>query len=104
MLASVVPESGTIRSMREMSVHEFRSHLRDAVDQVVEDHVPLRVTRRGGQDFVIVSAEDWEREQETLYILQNKSLMEQIERSLKTHPEGAGYRPSPEELDALDRV
>lgn len=104
MLSAVVPKTGTIHSMREMSVHEFRSHLRDAVDQVVEDHVPLRVTRRGGQDFVVISAEDWEREQETLYILQNKSLMEQIEHSLKTHREGTGYRPSPEELDALDRV
>ena len=66
-----------------MSVHDFRSHLRDAVEKVVEDHVPLRVRRPGGQDFVVVSAEDWEREQETLYVLQNKSLMEQIERSLK---------------------
>jgi antitoxin YefM len=62
----------------------------------------LRVKRHGGQDFV-VSAEDWEREQETLYVLQNKPLMEQIERSLKTHREGTGYRPSPDELEALDR-
>jgi antitoxin YefM len=90
--------------MREISVHEFRSHLREAVEEVAEDHVPLRVRRRGGQDFVVVSAEDWEREQETLYVLQNRSLMEQVERSLKTHGEGTGYRPSPEELDALDRV
>jgi antitoxin YefM len=50
------------------------------------------------------SAEDWEQEQETLYVLQNKSLMEQIERSLETHQQGAGYRPSPEELDALEDV
>ncbi|HEV7505386.1 MAG TPA: type II toxin-antitoxin system Phd/YefM family antitoxin [Thermoanaerobaculia bacterium] len=90
--------------MREISVHEFRSHLREQVEEVVEDHVPLRVKRRGGQDFVIVSAEDWEREQETLYILQNKSLMEQIERSLKTHREGTGHRLSLEDLDALDRA
>jgi antitoxin YefM len=70
--------------------------LREAVEEVVEDHVPLRVKRRGGQDFVVVSAEDWEREQETLYVLQNRSLMEQIERSLKTHGEGVGrssHRP-----------
>ncbi|HVT61832.1 MAG TPA: type II toxin-antitoxin system Phd/YefM family antitoxin [Thermoanaerobaculia bacterium] len=90
--------------MREISVAEFRSRLRDAVEAVVGDHVPLRVKRRGGKDFVVVSAEDWEREQETLYVLQNRSLMEQIERSLKTHRKGAGYRPSAEELDALDRV
>jgi PHD/YefM family antitoxin component YafN of YafNO toxin-antitoxin module len=55
--------------MREMSVHDFRSHLGDAVEKVVEDHVPLRVKRPGGQDFVV---------------LQNRSLMEQIERSLKS--------------------
>lgn len=41
-------------------------------------------------------------ERETRYVLQNRSLMEQIERSLKTHREGTGYRPSPEELKALD--
>lgn len=78
--------------------------MREAVEEVVQDHVPLRVKRRGGQDFVVVSAEDWEREQETLYVLENRSLMEQIERSQKTHTAGTGYRPSPEELDALDRV
>jgi len=90
--------------MREMSAHEFRSHLREAVEEVVEDHIPLRVKRRSGQDFVVVSAEDWEREQETLYVLQNKSLMAQIERSLKTHGEAKGYRPSPDDLDTLDCV
>lgn len=90
--------------MKEMTVKEFQSHLDSAVEEVISDHVPLRVTGRGGEDFVVVSAEDWEREQETLYVLQDRSLMEQIERSLKTHREGTGYRPSPEELDALDRV
>ena len=29
--------------------------------------------------------EDWEREQETLYVLQNNNLMQQIEQSTKTH-------------------
>ena len=90
--------------MREMSVHQFRSHLKEAVSKVIDEHDPLRVTRQGGEDFVVIGAEDWEREQETLYILQNPSLMAQVERSLKTHQEGTGYRPRHEELDALDRV
>jgi len=53
-------------------------------------------------NFVVVSAEDWEREQETLYVLQNKSLMEQIERSLKTHGEGRPhlYTSLPADLSA----
>lgn len=95
---------GSKQAMREMSVNEFRNQLKTAVEGVIEDHVPLRVTRRGGDDFVVVSAEDWDREQETLYVLQNRSLMQQIGRSLKTHREGTGYVPSSEELDALDRL
>ena len=90
--------------MREMSVNLFRSGLKAAVEEVIRDHVPLRVTRRTGEDFVVVSSEDWEQEQETLYVLQNRSLMKQITRSLETHQEGGGYVPSPEELDALTRV
>lgn len=71
--------------MRQMSVPEFRGSLREAIEKVVEDKEPLRVTRQGGQDVVVISAEDWDREQETLYVLQNRSLMEQIKSSLKTH-------------------
>jgi antitoxin YefM len=51
----------------------------------------------------MTNAQDGESERETLYVLQNKSLMEQIAVSLQTHQEGTGYAPSPEELDALDR-
>lgn len=74
--------------------------------------LPKRTSRRAFQSAALPNRgklasemvlEDREREQETLYVLQNKSLMEQIERSLKTHWEGTGYRPSPKELDALDR-
>ncbi len=92
--------------MREMSVHKFRSNLKSSVEKVVEDHTPLRVTRRGGGDFVVLAAADWEREQETLYVLQNRSLMKQIQRSMETHREGRGFVPSPEELDldAVDRL
>ncbi len=90
--------------MREMSVNQFRSKLRAAVEGVLGAHEPLRVTRRGGGDFVVVSAEDWERERETLFVLENRSLMRQIARSAETHEAGAGYRPSDEELDAIDRL
>ena len=51
-----------------------------------------------GEDFVVVSAEDWSREQETLYVLQNQSLMQQIAESQVTHQAGKGYKPSAKEL------
>ena len=57
-------------------------------------------SRRNGADFIVLSAEDWERAQETLYVLQNASLMAQIALSLRTHATFSGYRPTPEQFDA----
>ncbi|MGH8556844.1 MAG: type II toxin-antitoxin system Phd/YefM family antitoxin [Methylococcales bacterium] len=90
--------------MDSVSVNKFRDNLRNLIDQVVSKHVPLKVTRRGGNDFVVVSADDWEREQETLFILQNNDLMRQIEVSLRTHEKDAGYIPSAEEMDEITGI
>ena len=66
--------------------------------------MPIKVTRRTGGDFVVVSADDWEREQETLYILQNNDLMKQIAASAGSHVHGAGYTPTAEELDEITGI
>jgi antitoxin YefM len=87
-----------------VSVNKFRDNLKTFVEQIVTNHVPLKVTRRSGEDFVVISADDWEREQETLYVLQNKSLMKQIAASLSSHGKGTGYQPSQEELDEITGV
>lgn len=87
--------------MDSISVNQFRDQLKSFVDQVVSRHQPLKVTRRGGDAFVVLSAEDWEREQETLHVLQSTSLMQQIAASLETHARGAGYKPSDEQMDEI---
>lgn len=90
--------------MIQLSVNKFRANLKSFVDQAINDHVPLRVCRRAGRDFIVMSAEDWEREQETLYVLQNSSLMIQIDESLKTHKSKIGYKPTNEELDEINSI
>lgn len=87
--------------MESTTVNKFRDGLRSFVEHVTRDHVPLRVTRRNGADFVVLSADDWEREQETLYVLQNSSLMQQIAESSKTHKETGGYIPTKEQADEI---
>lgn len=87
--------------MDSISVNRFRDNLKAYVEQVANSHTPLKVTRRAGEDFIVMSADDWEREQETLYVLQNNSLMQQISDSLKTHAQGAGYTPNNEQLDEI---
>ncbi|MBU0561277.1 MAG: type II toxin-antitoxin system Phd/YefM family antitoxin [Bacteroidetes bacterium] len=90
--------------MIQLSVNKFRSNLKSFVDQAINDHVPLRVKRRAGRDFIVMSAEDWESERETLYILQNSSLMMQINESIKTHKSNSGYKPTKEELDEINSI
>ena len=87
--------------MDSISVNQFRDNLKQFVEQVASEHLPLKVTRRGGEDFVVISAEDWEREQETLYVLQNSALMAQITESARTHAERSGRTPTDEELHEI---
>ncbi len=87
--------------MRELSVNKFRANIKEYVDRALSDHEPFRVKRRAGKDFIVISAEDWERDRETLYILQNKSLMNQIAASLETHKSDSGYKPNSDELDEI---
>lgn len=71
-----------------ISIERFREKLKHYVETVIQKHQLLKVTRRNGEDFVVISAKDWSREQETLYVLQNQSLMQQIAESQATHQAG----------------
>ena len=90
--------------METVTVNQFRDSLREHVEKVLTDHEPLKVTRRNGGAFIVVGAEDWEREQETLYVLQNRSLMDQIAHSADTHGANAGHCPTAEELRGIHRL
>jgi antitoxin YefM len=54
-----------------------------------------------GADFVVISAEDWEQQQETLTILQDTNLMEQITKSMTTHKQNQGFTPAIAELNDI---
>ena len=82
-----------------LSVNQFRANLKQYVDQAIDNHEPLQVSRKNGEAFVVMSLEDYEREQETLYVLGNSSLMKQIEESLETYGKNEGHTPSADELD-----
>ncbi len=90
--------------MDSISVNKFRDNLKRFIEQVVTEHTPLKVTRRSGDDFVVLSADDWEREQETLYVLQNNDLMKQIAASAATNANKKGYEPTAGELDEISGI
>jgi antitoxin YefM len=90
--------------MTTVSVNQFRDNLRQYADLATKNHEPITVTRRNGEDFVVVGVEDWRSLEETIYVLQNKSLMQQIEASAKTHKKGKGRTLSQKEIDEINRI
>ena len=93
-----------MKIMLELSVNKFRANIKGIVDKAIEEHQVIRINRRSGKDFIVISAEDWEREQETLYVLRNKSLMSQIAESMVTFEKDSGYKPTQEQLDAINHI
>jgi antitoxin YefM len=90
--------------MQELSFRKFKVNIDSIVDQVIAENMPIRVKRRSGGDFIIVSASDWDREQETMFVLRNKSLMDQIAKSLVTHHNNSGFKPTEQQLNSLDDI
>jgi antitoxin YefM len=93
-----------VMTMIQLSVNKFRANIKSFVEQAINNHIPIRVRRRAGRDFIVLSAEDWERDQETLYVLQNASLMKQIRKSIESHKNQSGYKPSEDELNEINRI
>ncbi|WP_159788559.1 type II toxin-antitoxin system Phd/YefM family antitoxin [Sodalinema gerasimenkoae] len=87
--------------MNTVPLNQFRDNLPDYLARTQSRQTPLKVVGDNGSDFVVMAAKDWEQLQETLNVLQNSHLMQQIARSLATHHQGQGYQPSNEEMNEI---
>ena len=57
--------------MQSISYSQFRENLAQSLDSVVDDHEPIRVTRRAGKAAIVVSEDDWRGMQETWHLLRS---------------------------------
>jgi antitoxin YefM len=87
--------------MNTITVSQFTNSVKTFIKQVITQHTPIKVTDQDGEDFIIISAEDWEQQQETLFVLQNNELMKQIAASIVTHQQNKGYLPNQEEINEI---
>ncbi len=66
-----------------ISASEARAHLFPLIQQVNDDHLPVRINSKSG-DAVLMSAEDFDSWQETIYLLRSpanaRRLMEAVGR------------------------
>ena len=49
----------TFSIMKIATFTEISQNFSDAMDRVVDDHMPIAITQRGGKPVVILSLEDW---------------------------------------------
>ena len=71
---------------------------KDKVKLKIADNIST-LSKKVGENFVVLSLEDYQQEQETLYVLNNNSLMKQLETSFLTYQRKEGYKPSLKELN-----
>jgi len=68
-----------------VSYSEFRANLAMYLDRVVDDCLPLVVKRRNGKKLVVIDEEEYNRMDETAYLMSTKEnrkhLLEAIEES-----------------------
>ena len=69
--------------MATLTVSEARSKLYKLLDEVSETHIPAMITGKRSNG-VLVSEEDWNSIQETLYLLSIPNMRESIKEGMKT--------------------
>ncbi len=67
--------------MNTLTASEARSNLYRLMDQAAESHPPIVMSGKR-TNSVLVSAEDWEAIQETLYLLSIPSMRESIKQGM----------------------
>lgn len=64
--------------MTEITITEFRKRMKMQVDLCSGSHEVLKVVRRDGEDFVVLSAADWASIEETLQLNQIPGMVDSI--------------------------
>ena len=68
--------------MTTLTASKARASLYGLLDQTAESHQPIQITGKRNKAF-LVSEEDWNATQETLYLLSVPGMRESIRRGLK---------------------
>jgi len=69
--------------MSTISASEARARLYRLIDEAAESHEPVRITGKR-HNAVLLSEEDWESVQETLYLMSIPGMPESIKTGLET--------------------
>ena len=76
--------------MDTVTYTNLRKNLASAIDQVNEDRAPMLITRQKGDSAVLMSLEDYQSIQETLYLMQSPRNAERLQEAVDELRAGGG--------------
>jgi antitoxin YefM len=76
--------------MDVLSYSDLRANLKKVMDRIVRDHLPVVVTRQKAEAVVMVSLDDWNAMQETLYLLSTPANADALRESMAELDAGKG--------------
>ena len=84
--------------MVAVTYSEARETLKNLMDRVCRDHEPVTITRRRGDNVVVISQEDYESLMETEYLLSSRNNAQHLLESVGQAHRGEKLRMDSSEL------
>jgi antitoxin YefM len=76
--------------MQVLPISEARANLKAVVDHVIDDCEPVILSRQGGKAVVLVSLDDWNAIEETLYLMSTPANAERLREAIRELDDGKG--------------
>lgn len=74
--------------MGSIGYTELRQNLAAYLDQVLDSHAPVMVTRQGKGNVVLISAEEFAGMEETIHLMRSPANAERLLRSIRSAEAG----------------
>ena len=86
-----------------VSYSETRANLKAIMDRVVNDHVPIAITRQRGKPVVMIDLDDWNAMQETMYLLSTPNNAKMLMDAITELDAGKGIEIDPKTMTPIKR-
>jgi antitoxin YefM len=74
--------------MRTLNYTKVRQNLASTIDSVIDDHTPLIITKGSDKAVVMMSLNDWNAWQETMYLLRSPANAKRLLKATQDFGQG----------------
>jgi antitoxin YefM len=74
--------------MRTLNYTKVRQNLASTIDSVIDDHTPLIITKGSDKAVVMMSLNDWNAWQETMYLLRSPTNAKRLLKATQDFGQG----------------